>query len=108
MPCGTEEKHHRVSWHHRWNTLVIMGDTFWPPAMTARHDARRPIFGGELREGQDEEHLKLGGRLGNGINDVIAMERLGRFAGANLDGLRRRKLVEGAVRLQEMIADTQH
>ena len=66
-----------IRWHYHRNSLLGMGDTVWPPPMTARRNARCATFFGELRQGQYEEHFELGVRRGNGINDVIAMERLG-------------------------------
>src|SRR4051812_47871776 len=106
MPGGTEEQYHRSGWHHRRDTLFGMGNPLRSPPMTARRDPRCSVLCGELRQGQNEEHLELGMGLRNRINDVISMERLGRFPRANLDGLRSGELVEGAVRLQDTVTDT--
>ena len=55
-----------------------------------------PLLFSELREGQGEEHLELGVRLWNGINEVIAMQRLGRLPRANLNGLRQSRAGRGS------------
>src|SRR5262245_24101271 len=99
MPRGTEEKQHRSDRHHRRDGLLGMRNTVWSPLMTPQRDACRPTFFGKLCEGQREEHLELGMWLRNGVNDVIAMQRLGRFPRSNLDGLSQGELVQGAVRL---------
>src|SRR5215469_56133 len=108
MPGRAQVKQHRSDRHHRRHSLLGMGDTTRGPTMAAYRDTRCSIVVGEIGQGQREEYFKLGVRWWNGINDVIAMERLGRFCWTNLDRLRKTELIHGAVRLQETIADAQH